>query len=258
MLKHIVIAALAMAAPTAYAADAACTTPANMLIMGGTPDTMVLSDAAKVDLRKYAADVPGVVASFGGVFKVRGRATAVLEGDWPTWKNVVVSEWPCLEAGQKFWHSEKYQKEMHPLRKASTVYDIALFKPAPKDPRATGIWTAEGGPGAKNIKCDAPIYFVVTSTMKDPAKLAAYRKGLGDSGIIYTYGATDVVRGEPAELLEGQWPKDFNATVTRWPCREAFDAFFSSAEYTTKYKPLKQGAADFTTILANEFKPKVP
>ncbi|MBL8644316.1 MAG: DUF1330 domain-containing protein [Rhodospirillaceae bacterium] len=240
----------------AEAADAACDKPAHMLILGGTEDFAALSEEAKANMRKYAAEVPALVAQHGGVFKVRGRAGAVIEGTFPAWKNIVVSDWPCAQAAQNFWHSEKYEQEVHPLRKGNAAYDIALYPDAPKDPRATGVWTAGGGASAKGIQCDAPVYFLVAVTVKAPEKLAAYRKAMLDSGIQYSYGAVDVLLGAPLDVLEGQWPKDFNAKVTRWPCREAFDAFYTSADYQTKYKPLRKEAGDFTAVIAPAYAPK--
>jgi uncharacterized protein (DUF1330 family) len=255
MLKQFIVAALVLISGFAHAAESACNMPAHMLIMGGTPDNMTLTDDMKAGLRTYAVEVPPLVAKFGGVFKARGRASAVIEGDWPAWKNIVVSEWPCLEASHKFWFSDDYKK-IHHLRTNASEYRIALYPAVKKDPRETGTWSAEGGPAAKNLACDAPVYLLVTAETKDDAKLGAYRKALSESGIMYAYGAVDILQGAPAEILEGDWPKTFNAKVTRWPCREAFDAFFNSADYTTKFKPLKSGAAEFTAILAAEYKPK--
>ncbi len=255
MLKHIVLASLVLLSSSAFAAEPVCNTPAHMLIMGGTPDTMTLTDEMKAGLRTYAVEVPPLVDRFGGVFKARGRASVVIEGDWPAWKNVVVSEWPCLEAGHKFWVSDDYKK-IHHLRTNASEYRIVLYPPVKKDARETGAWTAEGGPTAKNLNCTAPVYLLVTAETKDDSKLAAYRKALGDSGIMYAYGAVDILQGAPSEILEGDWPKNLSAKVTRWPCREAFDAFYASADYTTKYKPLKNGAAEFTAILATEYKSK--
>ncbi|MBL8628645.1 MAG: DUF1330 domain-containing protein [Rhodospirillaceae bacterium] len=252
MLKHLIVATLVLTTGPALAASSTCDAPAHMLIMGGTPDSLTLTDEMKAGLRTYAAEVPGIVANFGGVFKARGRANAVIEGDWPAWKNIVVSEWPCLDAGHKFWTSDAYAK-IHGLRTQATDYRIALYPPLKQDPRATGVWTAAGGPQGQ---CDAPIYLLVTVDVTNPEKIAAYRKALTDSGLQYAYGAVDVLQGAPAEILEGDWPKNFNAKVTRWPCREAFEAFFASADYNTKYKPLRQDAGVFTAIIAAEYKQK--
>lgn len=258
MLKHLMVAALVFISGAA-AAESACSSnagaPAHMLIMGGTPDTMTLTDEMKAGLRTYAVEVPALVAKFGGVFKARGRAAAVIEGEWPAWKNIVVSEWPCLEAGRNFWFSDDYKK-IHPLRTNASDYRIALYPPVKQDARATGVWTAEGGPAAKNLACNAPAYVLVAVDVKAPDKLAAYRKAMTDSGIQYAYGAVDVLQGAPSEILEGDWPKTLNGKVTRWPCREAFEAFYASADYNTKYKPLRKNAGAFTIIIAPEYKAK--
>lgn len=238
-------------------ASPACSRPAHLLAMGGAEHFAALPEDAKAGLRRYGADVPALMAAHGGRFLARGPALAVIEGDWPEWKNLVVSEWPCLEAAQNFWRSDVYRKDLLPLRQKASVFRIALYGLPPQDPRATGVWTAEGGPAAKRVACTTPVYFLVTADIKDGPKLAAYRKALADSGIQYAYGAVDVLLGPPTEILEGDWPKTFNAKVTRWPCREAFDAFYNSTDYQTKYKPLRKDAALFEAVVVAETKQRM-
>lgn len=255
MIARLIALVVLVFAGVAHAeVPANCTVPATMLAMGGARDFKALSEPQKADLRRYQAEAPQFLAAHGGSFKARGPASAVIEGDWPAWQNLVLIGFPCVEAGQRFWHAEKYQKELFPLRRETAPYRMALFGPAPKDPRATGVWTAEGGPAAKGLKCDVPVYFLVTAEVKDGPKLMAYRKALTESGIQYAYGATDVLQGAPAEVLEQDWPVNFNAKVTRWPCKEAFDAWYASTEYQTKYKPLRKDAAVFQAVIGAEVK----
>jgi len=55
-------------------------------------------------------------------------------------------------------------------------------------------------------------------------------------------------------VLEQDWPANFNTKVTRWPCKEAFDAWYASTEYQTKYKPLRKDAAVFQAVMSTEVK----
>lgn len=232
-----------------------CAAPGHMLVMGGTADRSKLSEEQSKRLQQYGVEVGALIATYGAFYAVRSRPQAVIEGSWPAWKSVVISTWPRRETGQTFWHSDKYSNHVKPLRKDAAEYRVAMFGPPPKHPMQTGAWTAEGGPAAKNLACNLPVYLLVTADATDQAKLGAYRKALNDSGIMYSYGATDVLQGEPAEVLEGDWPKSFSAKVTRWPCKEAFEAFYASADYNTKYKPLRAGAAEFTAVILAEEKP---
>jgi uncharacterized protein (DUF1330 family) len=223
--------------------------PGYMLIMGGSENRAALSEIQTKNLQQYGRDVGALIATYGAKYVARSRPTAAIEGVWPAWKGVVISEWPCREAGQAFWHSDQYQNNVIPLRKGAATYRVAMFGAVAANPKQTGEWTAEGGAKAKYMACAAPVYLLVTAETKNAGMLRAYRQALSASGLMYGYGAVDILQGEPAEVLEGDWPKTFSAKVTRWPCREAFDAFYASAEYNTKYKPVRTGAADFTAVL---------
>jgi uncharacterized protein (DUF1330 family) len=224
-----------------------------MLVLGGSENRDKLSETQKTNLQQYGRDVGALIATYGAKYVARGRPTSAVEGTWPAWKGVVISQWPCREAGQTFWHSDTYQNDVIPLRRGAATYRVGMFGPPPTHPKQTGQWTAEGGPKSS---CDAPIYLLVMADARDTPKLTAYRKALNESGMMYGYGAVDVLQGPPAEVLEGDWPATFSAKVTRWPCREAFEAFYASVEYNTKYKPLRAGAADFTAVLVTAERPR--
>jgi uncharacterized protein (DUF1330 family) len=49
----------------------------------------------------YRAQVPAVIASFGGRYLIRGGEVLAVEGD-PGLKRVVVLEFPSLEAARRF------------------------------------------------------------------------------------------------------------------------------------------------------------
>jgi uncharacterized protein (DUF1330 family) len=230
--------------------------PGYMLIMGGSENRNALSEAQTKNLQQYGREVGALIATYGATYVARSRPTEAIEGTWPAWKGVVISEWPCREAGQAFWHSDHYQNKVIPLRKGAAAYRVAMFGAVAANPKQTGEWTAEGGAKAKNMACAARVYLLVTAETKNAGMLGAYRQALSASGLMYSYGAVDILQGEPAEVLEGDWPKTFSAKVTRWPCREAFEAFYASAEYNTKYKPLRAGAADFTAVLVDAEKPQ--
>jgi uncharacterized protein (DUF1330 family) len=248
--------AVVVAQPLPDACAASADKPGHMLVIGGSEKREALSETQRQNLQKYGVEVGALIAAYGARYIVRARPRSTVEGEWPAWKGVVISRWPCREAGQAFWHSDEYQNQVIPLRKDAAVYRVGMFGVPPKHPKDTGQWTAEGGPAAKNVACDAPVYLLVMADAHDGAKLGAYRKALAESGIMYAYGASDVLQGPPAEVLEGDWPANFSAKVTRWPCQEAFATFYGSSDYNTKYKPLRAGAADFTAVILAEEIPR--
>ncbi|MDX2222817.1 MAG: DUF1330 domain-containing protein [Rhodospirillaceae bacterium] len=248
------LAALAVPGAVHAQASAACDGPGHMLIMGGTEDPAKVSPEALERNKGYGPAVQALIAEYGARYIVRGRVAHVVEGAWPAWKGVVTSTWRCRQDGQAFWHSDKYQNDVKPLRRGASTYRVAMFGPPVKNKAETGQWTAEGGPSARGVACDAPIYLLVTATARDPDKLAAYRRALSESGLMFAYGAVDVLFGPPAEVLEGDWPENFSAKLTRFPCRAAFEAFYASADYTTRFKPMRDGAADFDVVLVDAVK----
>lgn len=69
-----------------------------------------------------------IVASYGGEYKATGAPALLLEGKWPEGRGLVVEKYPCLDAIKKFWYSDKYQKEVMPLRAGSGDYTVAAFE----------------------------------------------------------------------------------------------------------------------------------
>jgi uncharacterized protein (DUF1330 family) len=253
-IRLAVLAAVALPGAGRAQQPAACDAPGHMLIMGGTEDPSQVPAEALERNKGYGPAVQALIAEYGARYIVRGPVAQVVEGAWPAWKRVVVSAWRCRQDGQAFWHSDKYQNEVIPLRRGAATYRVAMFGPPAKNPAETGTWTADGGPAAKGAACDAPVYLLITATAHDAARLAAYRQALSGSGLMYAYGAVDILSGPPAEVLEGDWPANYSAKLVRFPCRAAFEAFYGSADYTAKFKPMRDGAADFDVVLVDAVK----
>jgi len=226
-----------------------CDAPGHMLIMGGIENPAALPAEVRARAAGYGAAVRKLITGYGATYIVQSRPIRTVEGTWPAWKSVVISTWPCREAGQAFWHADAYQKDAKPLRAGAGTYRVAMYGAPPRNPMQTGQWTTDGGPLAKNVVCASPVYLLVLADARDEAKLAAYRQKLSDTAIQQAYGAEDVLAGAPAEVLEGDWPKTLTAKVTKWPCVEAFDAFYNSLSYGMDIKPLREGAAAFTAVI---------
>lgn len=75
--------------------------------------------------KAYTQVVPGLVARFGGRYRVLGGATTTLEGSWPDVKTVV-SEWPDRDAAQAFWDSREYAQARQ-LREGTGEFTVVLI-----------------------------------------------------------------------------------------------------------------------------------
>ena len=68
--------------------------------------------------KKYTAQTPAIIESFGGRFLVRGGAVDAVEGP-PEDRRVVVIEFESMDRLLEFYNSETYQKVL-PLRLAAS------------------------------------------------------------------------------------------------------------------------------------------
>lgn len=86
---------------------------------------------AQVDVRdpelfdKYRALVPGTLAKYGGEYIVRGGEMAVLEGDMP-FPRVVVIKFPTFEDAKNWHASEEYKGPLEMRQAASDGILIAV------------------------------------------------------------------------------------------------------------------------------------
>jgi uncharacterized protein (DUF1330 family) len=67
----------------------------------------------------YRAQTPGVIERYGGRFIVRGGAAALLEGERPP-ARIVVIEFPDLAAARRFYGSPEYQSIIGIRQRAAT------------------------------------------------------------------------------------------------------------------------------------------
>ena len=64
--------------------------------------------------------------------------------------------------------------------------------------------------------------------------------------------------GAPAAKLDN-WPANLGASMTRWPCAQAFEAFYFDKTYIEQIKPLRTGAIDYRILgFANADRPRQP
>jgi len=74
----------------------------------------------------YTAQTPGIAASYGGAFIVRGGQLAALEGAAPKGR-VVVIEFPSYDQAQNFYNSDEYQAIIG-IRHAATTSNVFIVE----------------------------------------------------------------------------------------------------------------------------------
>ena len=81
---------------------------------------------------EYRAQVPAVIAAYGGRYLVRGGACEVLEGDW-TPKRLVLLEFPTMEQARAFYGSSEYAEALA-LRHAAAESSVVLLDGLDRQP----------------------------------------------------------------------------------------------------------------------------
>ncbi len=86
-------------------------------------------------------------------------------------------------------------------------------------------------------------YLVVTATVTDREKMAAYNRALAETGLYARHGGRYLLVGRAVEELE-TW--DGRAIViAEFPDVESVRAFWNDPDYQERVKPLRAGAGDF-------------
>ncbi len=76
--------------------------------------------------KEYAAQVPAVIAKYGGRYLVRGGAVEVVEGDVSVQRQVIL-EFPDMTALRAFYFSEEYTP-LKDLRQRAATGSIVLIE----------------------------------------------------------------------------------------------------------------------------------
>lgn len=96
---------------------------------------------------------------------------------------------------------------------------------------------------------DAPVYYVIYQDVHDEARFNAYVEAVTPA--ITQRGGVLIAAGAPS-FTEGNLP--FNRLVVfRWPSRQALEKFVTSDEYRGHIRPLRVGAADWTSAIVPSF-----
>lgn len=74
----------------------------------------------------YAKRAPALIEQFGGRYRVMRGECVQLEGADDN-RKIVVSEWPSMDAAQRFWNSPEYE-ELKRLREGAANVHVYLVE----------------------------------------------------------------------------------------------------------------------------------
>ena len=213
-----------------------CTEGGYMLVMGGIEDRTTVPDPELA--RSYGPAVWSLVESYNAFYVLRGTPEEGFEGVWPAWKAAVISKWPCRETGNEFWNSDAYQNDVKPRRKNAGVYDVGMFNPGPRFPPAENHDLVPAS-------CSNPYLVITMSKVTDTEAYGQYTAAIQKTNIARRAGFQLLLGGQPTDVLEGNWPSDYNTMVMAFPCKGAWEAFYAGEPYVSDILPLRKDAGDF-------------
>jgi uncharacterized protein (DUF1330 family) len=171
----------------------------------------------------------------GGDFMVDETPSQVFEG--PTaWGRVTVVRWTCFEQAEAAWK----QLPAPPASPALLAHTAALY-------RGGHFHVYPDSMLRLPTPCAAPVYLMAVNSMVDEARYAVYRDAMMHTDYVQQLGSTTYFYGEPAAKLP-TWPANLAASMTHWPCTEAFKRFYFDTTYQQQIKPLRAGAIDYRIL----------
>ncbi len=88
--------------------------------------------------------------------------------------------------------------------------------------------------------CDnKPVLMIVSGPTLDRARMIAYAKAIGESGMYQKLGGYYLNGPAPLDVLEGDPPKGYTNLIVRFPCLANARAFWHSKDYQEKIKPMR-------------------
>ena len=226
------------ASAQAASAPAACATAGYVVALQGIGGST----------EAFAAPWTRAMKASGGTFIVDESPQRAYEGP-QNWGRVTVVRWRCFEDAQALWQSLAAPAE--PATPVPPLHTAALYRGGnyPVFPESMLRLPPN---------CTAPYYLMAVNSMLDPAKYAPYRNAMMKTEYVQQLGSTTLFTGAPAGKL-GNWPDNLAASMTRWPCAQAFEAFYFDKTYIEQIKPLRTGAIDYRILgFADADRPRQP
>ena len=185
-------------------------------------DEIEIIDPALMD--QYRPGAGASLKGFDGRVVIGTDETDVLEGDWRPGR-IIVAEFPDMASLKRWYQSPEYTELIALRQRAARTNMIAV----------------EGlDPG---VTMGAFLIADVIS-VNDKDALDEYHRGT--PALIEAHGGRFVVRGGPAEVLEGDWVPG-RVVIVEFPDRAALDTWYGSEEYR-RLTAIRQSASTSNVI----------
>ncbi len=165
----------------------------------------------------------GGIANTGALL-INGTAFRVYEGEPLEWSHYAVTRLPC--------DGDAPETDM---QSGGIVVAGVFHGSTPEDIEADLV----------PENCNAPVYLLGVNTVTGPEQYRIYATALGDSNIAQRHGFVRLFGRTPDPLLIGAWPDNTSATLSIWPCAEAFDVMYNSDWYQQDILPLRKDSARY-------------
>ena len=154
---------------------------------------------------------------------LNGRPLRVYEGEPFEWSHYAVATLPCDD-------------DTLPNFKTGESVVAGVF---------VGSAPSESDADLVPENCNNPIYLLGINTVTDANQYAVYIEALSRSRIAPRHGFVRLFGRTPSPLLEGTWPDNTTATLSIWPCAEAFHKMHTSDWFQNDLLPLRKDAAHY-------------
>jgi uncharacterized protein (DUF1330 family) len=186
------------------------------------------------------------IAGFGGTVLVNAtKPMRIYEYVIPVPSRLIVSQWKTEEAIETFVKSDIFESDIR--SKLGPDSAIAIYGPASDwDPALPGVWAEPGAPAEVS---GGPVYHTTVYDIALPEKLRFAQAAMAVLDLYRRFGGFPTINRKPLKVLEGDWSEKRNLLMTRWPCLEAFEAWFLDEPYQQNVKPRRLEAGRFSVMM---------
>jgi uncharacterized protein (DUF1330 family) len=207
------------------------------------PLTLVIVDYNRA--HQSSATLKDDIALMGGELLIDAiEPIRVYEYILPLPSRLIISQWQSIEPLRGFLKSELYG-EIHAA--LGPHHAVVIYKPGfDWDPTRPGLWIEPEKPA---VISPGPVFHVTFSEVTAPEKLP-FAEAAGNLINFYPrWGGFPLINRSPIETVSGHWPENRNLLITRWPCQEAFEAWYLDEPYQKNVKPRRLVCGRFSLMM---------
>jgi uncharacterized protein (DUF1330 family) len=163
----------------------------------------------------------------------------------PIPSRTIVSQWKTIEAIHAFVASDIYASDI--AAHLGPDHSVVVYNPAfDWDPALPGVWAEPGAPA--NVST-TKVYHATISEVSMAEGLPFAEAAFQVLDVYRRWGGFPIINRSPIETLSGRWPENRNLLITRWPCQEAFEAWYLGELYQQNVKPRRLVCGRFSLMM---------